>query len=118
MDHLRRKGWSEEEIAAHILPYMPKPRPPLPGEVSRFTQLPDPVSTAWLDQQLPAMEREEIRHVVDELERRGWSPADAAVAVLPHLLPKLPPEDVDAVLAGLREIGLSEEDLARLSSRR
>ncbi len=55
--------------------------------------------------------------VVDELERRGWSPGDAAVAVLPHLLPKLPPEEVDAILAGLREIGLSEEDIARLSTR-
>ena len=117
VDHLRRKGWSEEELAEKILPYMPRPRPP-GGKAPRFTYIPAGVSRAWLDQRLPAMEPEEIRRVVDELERRGWSPADAAVAVLPHLLPKLPPEEADAILAGLREMGIPAEDVARLSPRR
>ena len=117
LDHLRRKGWTEEEIAEQILPYMPRPRRPPDGDESRLRYIPAGVSTAWLDRHLPAMDPEGIRRVVDELERRGWSSTDAAVAVLPHLLPKLPPDEVDAILAGLKEIGMSEEDIARLSPR-
>ena len=116
VDHLRGKGWTEEQIAEQILPYMPRPQPPRAGDGYPF-YIPAGVSTAWLDRNLPGMDPTGLRRVVDELERRGWSPADAAVAVLPHLLPKLPPEEADAILAGLREIGLSEEDIARLSTR-
>ncbi len=110
--HLRGKGWTQEEIAELILPYMPRPRA---GEGSPSPHVPTDVSTAWLDEHLPALDREGIRRVVEELERRGWSAADAAMAVLPHLLPKLPPEDVDAILVGLQDMGVPEEDLARLS---
>ena len=117
LDHLRHKGWTEEQIAEQILPYMPRPPKPRDGEQRGFTYIPAGVSTTWLDQRLPAMEPEEIRRVVDELERRGWSSAKAAVAVLPHLLPKLPPKEADALLAGLKEIGVQDEDIARLSPR-
>jgi hypothetical protein len=115
VDHLRAKGWTEEELAEQILPYMPRPRPPRAGD--RFTYIPAGVSKTWLDQHLPSMDREGIRRVVEELERRGWSAAESAVAVLPHLLPKLPPADADAIRAGLKEIGVSAEDIARLSPR-
>ncbi|MDQ4049120.1 MAG: hypothetical protein M3131_07045 [Actinomycetota bacterium] len=117
LEHVRGKGWSEEEIAEVILPYMPPARPSAGGREPRSADVPDRVSPAWLDEHLPEMDREGIRRVVDELERRGWPPADAAVAVLPHLLPKLPPEDVEAILAGLREIGVSDEQIARLADR-
>ena len=117
VDHLRGKGWTEEQIAEQILPYMPRPRPARESDGFPF-YVPAGVSRAWLDQHLPRMDAAGIRRVVDELERRGWSSADAAVAVLPHLLPKLPPEQVDAVLAGLREIGMPQEDIAALSPRR
>lgn len=76
--------------------------------------VPARVSREWLDRTLPAMGREEIQLVVTELERRGWPPADVAVSVLPHLLPKLPAEDANAVLAALGELGLSEKSIARL----
>ena len=118
LDHLRGAGWTEEQIAEQILPYMPRPPRPRDGEASGFTYIPAGVSTTWLDQRLPAMDPDGIRRVVDELERRGWSSADAAVAVLPHLLPKLPREEVDALLAGLKELGVPDEDIARLSPRR
>ncbi len=60
------------------------------------------------------MDRGQIRLVVEELEGRGWAATEVAVAVLPHLLPKLPPADADAILAGLRELGMTDEELARL----
>lgn len=115
LEHLRRRGWSEEQIAEQVLPYLPPPGSPLAREASPLPRLPTDVSTAWLDQHLPAMDRDGIRSVVEELERRGWTAADAAVAALPHLLPKLPPEDAEAILSGLKEIGIPAEDIARLS---
>ena len=117
LEHLRGKGWTEEKIAKQILPYLPPPGSPL-GEGSGLVHLPPHVSREWLDRHLPVMDQEEIRRVVDALERRGWPAAHAAVVVLPHLLPKLAPEDADAILSGLRDIGVSEEDVARLSAER
>ncbi len=117
VDHLRQKGWTEEQLAEQILPYMPRPRPPRPRDASGPFYVPAGVSTAWLDRYLPAMDAAGIRRVVDELERRGWSSAHAAVAVLPHLLPKLSSEEVDAILAGLVDIGVPPEDIAALRPR-
>lgn len=116
---MRRRGWTEAEIAERILPYMPPTSPPTAGGdaragAGRATSVPARVSTAWLDRRLPAMDRGQIRQVVEELERRGWPAAELSLAVLPHLLPKLSPADAKAILAGLRELGLSEEQLARL----
>lgn len=117
---MRRKGWTEEEVAQRILPFMP-PLTPTPegGEAEavgpRAVSVPPRVSTRWLDRHLPAMDRTQIRLVVEELERRGWPPTDLAVAVLPHLLPKLPHEDADAILAGLKELGLTDGEIARLA---
>jgi hypothetical protein len=117
--HLRRKGWSEEKLAEQILPYMPPPQPPSgDGGDDAGVEIPPDVSSAWLDEHLPAMDRYRIRSLVDELERRGWLPADAAVAVLPHLLPKLPPDDAQAILASLRDIGLSEDQIRGLTAAR
>ena len=120
LETMRRRGWSEAEVAERILPYMP-PNPPTArsgdgpsrGELG-ISPLPAAVSTAWLDRHLPALARRELRLVVEELERRGWPAGELAVAVLPHLLPKLPPADAKAVLEGLRELGMTEEELVRL----
>ncbi len=106
-------------MAERILPYMPPNPPTAPGgDVSTRGEpgisLPARVSTAWLDRELPAMDRRQLRLVVEELERRGWPAGELAVAVLPHLLPKLPPADAKAVLEGLRELGMTEEEFARL----
>ncbi len=119
LERMRQRGWSEEEVAEQILPYMPRPRPDQVDAEARVAgppavSVPAHVSTAWLDQQLPAMDREQIRLVVEELEQRGWPTTKVAVAVLPHLLPKLPSEDADAILAGLMKLGLSEAEIARL----
>jgi hypothetical protein len=116
--HLRTKGWTEEELAQKILPYMPRPGSfaATPGAATPAgPAVPAQISRDWLDRHLPAMDRGQIRLVVDELERRGWSPGQAAVAVLPHLLPKLPPEDAQAILAGLRELGMSEAEIASIA---
>lgn len=115
VEHLRRKGWTEEELAQKILPYMPRQAPPAGGRAATAVVLPDPVTRHWLDRELPAMDRGQIRQVVDELERRGWPAARAAVTVLPHLLPRLPPEDAQAILAGLRELGMSESEIASVA---
>lgn len=77
--------------------------------------VPQRASTRWLDAHLPAMDRTQIRLVVEELERRNWPPTDLAIAVLPHLLPKLPPEDATAIVSGLKELGLNNEEIARLT---
>lgn len=113
---MRGRGWTEAEVAKRILPYMPRgagagARANAPTE----SLLPGAVSIAWLDRQLPAMDRAQIQLVVEELERRGWPATEVAIAVLPHLLPKLPPADAKAVLAGLGELGLAGEDIARLA---
>ncbi len=113
--HLRGKGWTEERIAEQILPYLPPPGSPLARDGPAQIDVPAEVSKAWLDRHLPGMEQDQIRLVVDELERRGWPAADAAVAVLPHLLVKLPRPDADAILAGLEDIGVPQADVARLS---
>lgn len=123
LEAMRRKGWTEEEVAERILPFMP-PLPPTPegGKADSgkapAVAVPRHVSTRWLDTRLPPMDRRQIRLVVEELERRGWPPTDLAVAVLPHLLPKLPDEDADAILAGLEKLGLSEDEITRLTPTR
>ena len=109
IEHLRSKGWTEEELREKILPFMPRPpRPIPPGTISP----PPHVSRVWLDQNLPRMERSDIERIVHELEGRGWRTMDIAVAVLPHLLPKLSGEDADAILAGMREIGMTDAEIA------
>lgn len=120
VERMRRKGWTEEEVAELLLPYMPPPPRGGESEVAAGDAVfvPPRVSTAWLHEHLPAMEREEIRLVVEELERRGWPPMEVALTVLPHLLPKLPPEDSDAILAGLQELGMTDGEIARLAPRR
>ena len=121
VQHLRGKGWSEQKLAQYVLPFMPRedllaqaypnirdvPKPPV--------EVPARVTRDWLDQHLPAMSPEQIRLVVDELEGRGLSPREAAVAVLPHLLPKLEPDDQQAILAGLPGLGLGGEEIERLT---
>ncbi len=122
LERMRRRGWTEEQIAEQILPYMPRAQPRPAGADARAggrdsISVPPRVSDAWLDQQLPALDREQLRLVVEELEQRGWPAAKVAVAVLPHLLPKLPPVDADAVVAGLAQLGMSEDEIARLRPR-
>ncbi|MEA2198877.1 MAG: hypothetical protein QOJ25_2928 [Solirubrobacteraceae bacterium] len=139
--HLRSKGWSEEKLAEFILPYIPRGAPAAPGpapaapgpappaasvpgthiaprlgprrEQAQAGMVPADVTPAWLDEHLPAMDRRQMRLVVDELERRGWPSGTVAMAVLPHLLPKLPTEDAQAIIAGLAEMGMSQEEIAR-----
>lgn len=118
--HLRRKGWSEDKLAQYVLPYMPRDEgtaqpQTVAGGGPEAVSVPARVTSDWLDQQLPAMPPRQIRLVVEELERRGWSAREAAVAVLPHLLAKLPPDDAQAILAGLRELGVSDDEVARLA---
>ena len=113
---MRDRGWTEAEIAERILPYMPPPAPardeaPGGGGIS----LPPEVTTDWLDRHLPAMDREQIRLVVEELERRGWPTTKVTFTVLPHLLPKLPPADANAIVTELAALGLSQEEIARLA---
>lgn len=119
--HLRSKGWTEQQLAEFILPYMPRDaRSPRalgsPAEGAQAISLPSGVTTAWLDQHLPAMGRRQLRLVVDELERSGWPPGTVAMAVLPHLLPKLPAEDARAVVAGLADLGMTDEEIARATT--
>ncbi len=123
VEHLRGKGWSDDKLAQHVLPYMPPdagsaPRRATTRGAPDAISVPTPVSRGWLDRQLPAMTPGQIRLVVEELERRGWSAREAAVAVLPHLLPKLPEADARAILAGLHELGVSDDEVARLARSR
>ena len=120
--HLRSKGWTEQQLAEFILPYMPREDRSPAAFRARAVQeppieLPPVVSTDWLYAHLPALDRGQIGLVVDELERRGWSPGTVAMAVLPYLLPKLPAEDAQAVVAGLARLGMSEEEIARATTR-
>lgn len=122
LSHLRGKGWTEQQLAEFILPYIPRePRSPAArdarAEGAQAPALPPGVTIAWLDQHLPAMDRRELRRVVDELERRGWPSGTVAMAVLPHLLPKLPAEDARAVVAGLAQLGMTSEEIARATTR-
>ncbi len=124
VDHLRSKGWTEQQLAEFILPYMPREPPPSPAAVldahveeAQAISLPTRVTTAWLDEHLPAMDRRRLRLVVDELERRGWPAGTVALAVLPHLLPKLPAEDALAVAAGLADLGMTDEEITRATTR-
>lgn len=119
--HLRSKGWTEEKLAEFIFPYMPpadRSPPPAgaPGDAPQAVSLPPHVTTGWLHRHLPAMDRRQLRLVVDELERRGWPSGAVAMAVLPHLLPKLPSEDARAIRAGLGELGMTEEEIARATT--
>ncbi|MDQ3644887.1 MAG: hypothetical protein M3356_05190 [Actinomycetota bacterium] len=116
---MRDRGWTEAEVAERILPYMPAPPAPVDGDPAAGPEgaisVPAQVSNAWLDRELPAMDRGQIRLVVEELERREWPPTELAVAVLPHLLPKLGAADANAVLRGLSELGMTDEEIARLA---
>ena len=119
LDTMRGRGWTEAEVAERILPYMPASSGPAgdspqAGGVGAIS-VPAQASTTWLDRHLPPMDRGQIRLVVGELERRGWQPTEVAVAVLPHLLPKLPRADANAILGGLRELGMTEDEVARLA---
>lgn len=123
VSHLRSKGWTEQQLAEFILPYMPRDPPsPAPlraqAQAARPVSLPASVTTAWLDEHLPAMDRRQLRLVVDELERRHWPSGTVAMAVLPHLLPKLPAEDRRAVVVGLVDLGMSDEEIARATTAR
>jgi len=123
LEGMRRQGWTEAEVAQRLLPFMPPGALASPegGKAAAVAPpavaVPPRVSTKWLDGHLPAMDRTQIRLVVEELERREWPPTDLAVAVLPHLLPKLPTEDADAILTGLGDLGLSDDEIARLAPR-
>ena len=123
INHLRSKGWSEQKLAQYVLPYMPPPgtpddmavypAAPAPSEPPPVP-VPEVVTQLWIDQQLPALTPRQITHVVEELEQRGWTPREVAIVALPHLLPKLPKEDQQSLLAGLTRIGLSGEEVGRL----
>ncbi|HWI09194.1 MAG TPA: hypothetical protein VNT54_16960 [Solirubrobacteraceae bacterium] len=119
VQHLRAKGWSEQKLAQHVLPYMPVEDPTrLDANIHGAPEavwVPAQVSSAWFDRRLPEMTPREIRLVVEQLEGRGWSPAQTAVAVLPHLLPKLPEDDARAIVAGLDRLGLRKDEIARLA---
>lgn len=119
--HLRGKGWSEEDLVRFILPYMPREPSPAPPPRDAHGQpaiaLPPVVTTDWLDEHLPAMDLRQLRNVVDELERRGLPPGTMAMAVLPHLLPKLPPEEARALVAGLANLGMTDDEIARATRR-
>ena len=118
--HLRSTGWTAQQLAESILPYLPRDTwPPAAGPEDRAdaTRLPPNVTSAWLQQHLPSLDRRELRCVVDELERRGWPSGAVAAAVLPHLLPKLSAEDARAVVAGLAELGLTDEEMSRATAR-
>jgi hypothetical protein len=122
VEHLRGNGWSDEKLAELVLPYMPRdPRPgmlgPAPDDEAVEVPVPTHVSPDWLDRHLPEMDPRQLRHVVDELEKRGWSAADAAVAVLPHLLPKLREDDAQAIIDSLPRLGMSEAQIARVARR-
>ena len=117
---MRGRGWTEAEVAERILPYMPPASPTQASGDGRAAKtpvvsVPAQVSIAWLDRRLPVMDRGEIQLVVEELERRGWPATEVAIAVLPQLLPKLPPADAKAILAGLSELGMTEQEIARLA---
>jgi hypothetical protein len=144
VSHLRGKGWTEERLAEFILPYMPRGGPgqargavaddrPAPWQAqpdraqvepargaqldgTRDLSLPADVTRPWLAQHLPALDRYQLRLVVDELERRGWPTGTVATIVLPHLLPKLPADDARAIVAGLADLGMSEEEIARATT--
>lgn len=116
LEHVRGKGWSEQKIAELILPYLPPPGSPIAD--GPYARVPPNPPRGWFERHLPDMDASELRRVVDDLERRGWSQPDIALTVLPHLLPKLPPPDADAILDGLRDLGFAEDDIAELSRRR
>ena len=111
VEYLRGKGWSDDKLAQQILPFMPPDAVTGPDAVS----VPDPVSRHWLQDELPAMTPTQIRLVVEELERRGWTTRDTAIVVLPHLLPKLPDDDALAILAGAKRLGLTDDEVERLA---
>lgn len=149
--HLRTKGWTEEQLAEFILPYMPRgtpapaqtqtrtpaapaqtppstppeappdrmptePATAAPPDRAGELSLPPEVTRPWLDQHLPALDRYQLRRVVDELEHRGWPSGRVALVVLPHLLPKLTGDDARAIVAGLADLGMSEEEIARATT--
>ncbi len=124
--HLRGQGWSEKKLAEFILPYMPVPArsPTAPAPASGAAQertaaitVPQEVTTGWLDHNLPAMDLGQLRSVLQELERRGWPPGSAAMAILPHLLPKLGAGEARAIRSGLKDLGMTDREIARATRR-
>ena len=127
VQYLRGQGWSEEWIAQFILPYMPPEPPPPPAGTGADpgsaagaygVVVPPTVSREWLDHNLPAMDRGQMRRVVEELERRGWSSGTVAMAVLPHLLPKLGADEQQVILRALADMGMTEEEIRAATARR
>ena len=129
--HLRREGWTEEQLAELILPYMPRelprdrapgarPSPPAGARTHNEPELslPPDVTPEWLAEHLPSFDRRRLRLVVDELEHRGWPSGAVAKLVLPHLLPKLPADDARAVVAALAQLGMTSEEIARATTPR
>ncbi|MDQ6777936.1 MAG: hypothetical protein M3071_17390 [Actinomycetota bacterium] len=116
--HLRSQGWTEEQLAEFILPFMPQTdqAPHTPADPTHAISLPPDVTRAWLDRHLPALDRYQLRRIVDELEHRGWPTGTVATIVLPHLLPKLPPDDARAIVVGLAHLGMTEEEISRATT--
>lgn len=61
------------------------------------------------------MSPEGIQEVMGVLEARGWSARDLNVLVMPHLLPKLSPDEASAVREGLRNAGMTEHEMGILT---
>jgi len=107
-------------------------------------EYPPSFTHAWIRQTLPTASPGEARALLKTMRDRGWTEAEVAERILPYLppdppaaagedtepgdgratsllarvaevLPKLPPAEADALLAGLRELGMTEEEIARLA---
>ena len=113
IEYLRSQGWDDDTLARDILPFMPVDWTKVAPNVAP-PPVPPRASPGWFDANLPSMSADEIRLVVRELESRGWPARDTALTILPHLLPKLSASEADAILAGLSDLGASDEDIARL----
>ncbi len=107
-------------------------------------EYPPSFTHAWIRQTLPTASAPEARALLQTMRDRGWTETEVAERILPYMppmppapasgdapageagavsvlarvsavLPKLPPADANALLAGLRELGMTEEEIARLS---
>jgi hypothetical protein len=72
---LRRRGWSEEEIADRALKFSPH-QPP--------NRLPARITPAWLATNVPLLGPNRIRRLTTELRRRGWSSDEIRTYVFEH----------------------------------